>query len=256
MIRVRSTSAAGIAELGGATLLVPGPRLDIAAGNGITLTQSGSTTTVAASASFSTNTDGWIDDTSETWSYSSSAAFTISGSDLTAKYSKGTKIKLTQTTVKYFYVTSSSFASSTTTVNITGGSDYTLANAAISSNYHSYVLNPQGFPAQFNFAPSWTGFSSIATNIATFSVIPGGCLISMTVSGQSNAASKTFTLPFSCSNDTLFTTGYSGNNGVTQSVPARVETNGTTGTLARTVLGDGWTTSGTAWAYYSVVYPI
>lgn len=96
-----------------------------------------------------TSWDGYIDDTAETWTYASSDAptftFTISG-DKTAKYYPGQRIKLTQTTVKYFIVTAVSYGAPNTTVTVYGGTNYTLANAAISANYHSLMKAPLGFP--------------------------------------------------------------------------------------------------------------
>lgn len=108
--------------------------------------------------------DGWITAT-DTWTYASASTFTISGVDRTAVLTKGTKIKLTQTTAKYFYVVSSAF-STNTTVTVTGGTDYTLANASITSPYYSYMQNPQGFPAYFNYATtitSTTGGDTVPT---------------------------------------------------------------------------------------------
>lgn len=94
-------------------------------------------------------TDGWIL-ANETWTYASATTFTVAG-DVTAKYSKGTRVKFTQTTVKYGTVASSSYSAPNTTVTLIGNSDYSIANASISANYYSYSLNPQGFPAYFNF---------------------------------------------------------------------------------------------------------
>lgn len=97
--------------------------------------------------------DGWIG-YGATWTYASATTFTVSG-DQTAIFAKGTKIKLTQTTVKYFYVTASSYSSPNTTVAITGGSDYTLSNAAITNPAYSYA-SPPDFPGWFNFGVTWT----------------------------------------------------------------------------------------------------
>lgn len=107
--------------------------------------------------------DGWIS-ASNTWTYVSSTSFKVTGSDVTAKFPVGTKIKLTQTTDKYFYVTSTSF-STDTTVNVLGGSDYTLANATITSPFYSYDATPQGFPQTFNYAGPLTNSSSGAMTI-------------------------------------------------------------------------------------------
>lgn len=99
---------------------------------------------------------GWVP-SALTWTYATASSFTVAG-DYTGVFVKCTKIKLTQTTPKYFYVVSSSYGAPNTTVNVTGGSDYTVANAAITSPFYSYVENPQGFPAAFNYTP--TGLSA------------------------------------------------------------------------------------------------
>jgi len=88
--------------------------------------------------------NGWIPD-SDTWIYVSSTSFKITGKNVTSKFPVGTKIKLTQTTVKYFYVTAAAFATDTT-VTIAGGSIYTLANATIVNPYYSYAETPQNYP--------------------------------------------------------------------------------------------------------------
>jgi len=84
---------------------------------------------------------GWID-AGETWTYASATTFTIAGVDLTSKYTKGTKIKLTNSTVKYAYVVSSSFSTNTT---VTIASEDDLANSTITLPNFSYSDCPQGF---------------------------------------------------------------------------------------------------------------
>jgi hypothetical protein len=138
--------------------------------------------------------DGWIG-ANETWTYASATTFTVAA-DVTGKYNKGDKIKLTQTTVKYFYILSTSFGAGTTTITVTGGSDYSLANAAITANFYSKLDTPQGFPSQFNWTPGYTGFSSNPTSAAaTFSIDAGIVNVYYTVSGfgTSNATSFTIT---------------------------------------------------------------
>ena len=110
----------------------------------------------------------------ETWTYASATTFTVP-TDLTAKYQKGTKLKLTQTTAKYFYVTASSYGAPNTTVTVMGGSDYSLANAAITLPSFSYIEYPQAFPVWFTWAPTYSGngsltYTSVSTNIARFSI--------------------------------------------------------------------------------------
>jgi len=94
--------------------------------------------------------DGWMP-AEETWTYASATTITVP-SGAASKYQKGDKIKLTQTTVKYFYIV----GVADTVLTITGGTDYTLVNAAISANYYSKAANPQGFPHYFNFSATFT----------------------------------------------------------------------------------------------------
>jgi len=92
--------------------------------------------------------DGWIA-ANETWTYASADAptftFTISG-DKTGKYSAGMRIKLTQTTVKYFIITKVVFDDPGSTITVYGGTDYTLVDAAITNPYYSTQKAPLGFP--------------------------------------------------------------------------------------------------------------
>lgn len=91
---------------------------------------------------------GWLG-ASEAWTYASADAptftFTISG-DKTAKYSPGMRIKLTQTTVKYFIITAVAYSAPNTTVTVYGGTDYTLVDAAITKPFYSTRKTPAGFP--------------------------------------------------------------------------------------------------------------
>lgn len=109
--------------------------------------------------------DGWTD-ASETWTYAGDNdpefTFTISG-DKTNKYSEGMRLKLTQSsTVKYFLVTKVSYSSPNTTVTIYGGTDYDLANSAISDNYYSAMKAPLGFPQD---PDKWTVEVTHATDL-------------------------------------------------------------------------------------------
>lgn len=133
---------------------------------------------------------------SETWTYASANTFTVPW-DLTTKYQRGDRIKLTQTTVKYFTVLKVAYWASTT-ITITGGTDYTLANAAITDNYYSKELSPQGYPDWFNYTPTWTGFSSPpTTSSAKFTIDWNTCTIAVACSGNwtSNATGMTLSTP-------------------------------------------------------------
>lgn len=69
--------------------------------------------------------------------------------DLTGMIQVGDKIKITQSTDKYFYVISRS----STQIKIDGGSDYTFTNAAFTAFSISRITNPSGHPLSFNYTP-------------------------------------------------------------------------------------------------------
>ncbi len=112
--------------------------------------------------------DGWTL-ANETWTYASASTFTVSG-DVSGKYQVGDKIKLTQTTVKYFVIVGVSYSAPNTTITIFAGTTYSLANAAITSNYYSRAAEAFGFPAFFamsapSFTRSGTGFTNAPTQV-------------------------------------------------------------------------------------------
>lgn len=141
------------------------------------------------------STDGWTSD-SNTWTYASASTFTISG-DKTAIFTKGTRLKFTQTTTKYAVVVSSSYGAPNTTVTIAVNTDYTIANAAITSPNYSYQTNPQGYPGWFAYTPTYAGFSANPTFTARFRIDGNMCTFTHVVTGDgtSNATTKTITLP-------------------------------------------------------------
>lgn len=98
--------------------------------------------------------DGWIAATG--WAYASATTITVPAGAASI-YQKGDKIKLTQSTVKYFYIV----AVADTTLTVTGGSDYTVANAAITSPFYSHDENPLGFPSWFAYTPTGIAASNI-----------------------------------------------------------------------------------------------
>jgi len=93
---------------------------------------------------YDTTDNGWIS-ARATLTYASASAPTFvcnTSTDLTTRISVGMKIKLTQTTTKYFFVT----AITSTTITLYGGTTYSVINATISNVYFSSVQLPYGFP--------------------------------------------------------------------------------------------------------------
>lgn len=139
---------------------------------------------------------GWIT-VSDTWVYASASTFTIAGVDRTAIYQKGTRLRFKQGgAYKYAVVVNSSF-STNTTVTIAVNTDYTIANAAITDNYYSYQVSPEGYPDWFSYTATLTGFSANPAFLSKFSIIGTTCIVNHTsyFNGTSNATTYTVTLP-------------------------------------------------------------
>ena len=142
--------------------------------------------------------DGWTAATG-TWTYASASTITVP-SGAASIYQKGDRIKLTQTTAKYFVIVTVA----DTLLTVTGGTDYTVANAAITSPYYSHQINPVGYPTWFDWTPSWSCSGSMSISAGTvsrkqFKVDGASCTIAVNYSaftlGGSAATSILFTLP-------------------------------------------------------------
>ena len=92
---------------------------------------------------------GWTEE-GNTWTYAAAAApeFTLTiNADVTGFIQVGDRIRLTQVgIIRYFIVTQIVYGAPNTTLTLYGGTDYVLANAAITSPSYSHVKNPYGFP--------------------------------------------------------------------------------------------------------------
>ena len=140
---------------------------------------------------------GWIGAVGA-WTYASATTITVPSGAATY-YAVGDKIKLTQTTVKYFYI----IAVADTLLTITGGTSYTLANAAITLPYFSHAASPVGFPGKFTYSPTiaftaGTAPNTVSSGVYYFSVRGNVCTVS-TFTTYTNAGSTvtgaTLTLP-------------------------------------------------------------
>lgn len=196
-------------------------------------------------------TTGW-DDPVEDWTYASATTFTVTG-DVTARYQKGTKLRCKQGGGwLYFYVISSSYSAPNTTVTITGGSDYSLANAAITDNYYSYTENPQGFPDWFNYTPTWDGFSTPPSGgTARFSIHGRRCVVQINPgsSGTSNANNLACSLPVTSALQFTVAPCICMDNGSWLSALGNVSITGGN-FICRPTVNGYWTTSG----YKSVLF--
>lgn len=128
------------------------------------------------------------------WAYASTTTITVP-TDATTFYDVGDKVRLKQGGgYKYFYVS----AVGATTLTVYGGSDYTVANAAITDVEVSKDENPLGFPGAFNWAPTYTGFAVTPTNVVARFFIKARhcfCNVRMGTAGTSNATNFQVSAP-------------------------------------------------------------
>ncbi len=97
---------------------------------------------------------GWVT-VNDSWSYASATTITVP-SGAASRYSVGDKVSFVQSaTTKYFYIT----VVADTLLTVYAGSDFTVANVAISSIFYSKVTNPIGMTEYFNYVPTYTNFS-------------------------------------------------------------------------------------------------
>jgi hypothetical protein len=90
---------------------------------------------------------GWIAAPALTYAASDAPSYTVTiTGDYSAIITPGMRIKLTDSTVKYFIVTKSEYSAPNTTLTLYGGTDYTLSGGAISSPHYSIAKAPAGFP--------------------------------------------------------------------------------------------------------------
>lgn len=138
--------------------------------------------------------NGWRE-VKDAWTYASANTITVpAGADNI--YEVGNRIKLTNSTTKYFVVV----AVASTLLTVTGGTDYALANAAISGIYVS-DSTPPDFPSYFNWSGASglnvKGFSAITAQNMLFNIIGRQLEGRIGIAGTSNNAAFTGTLPVS-----------------------------------------------------------
>ncbi len=169
-----------------------------------TIEDSGYTNTSFQAASTTIPNDGYIAGLG-TWTYSSadSPTFVIATSvDNTGVIGLGYKIKLTQTTAKYFIVT----AITSSLITVYGGTDYTLANAAITSPFFSPVKAPLGFPLDpLKWTVTTTSTSSCAIASPTAAAWHGNTALTPTAPNISIPIGA-WNIEYGCTLDTTATT--------------------------------------------------
>lgn len=106
----------------------------------------------------------WLSLDPEYFSYNSSTRLNVSTYTPRDIFQVGDKIRLSQTSTKYFYVMSVG----TTYIDIIGGDNYTLANADVDSIDLSKEPTPTGFPTGFTHTCTVeSGGTDISANFST-----------------------------------------------------------------------------------------
>jgi hypothetical protein len=136
--------------------------------------------------------DGWIP-VSDSWTYASAITINVP-SDATTIYKKGWGIRWKQGGAYKYGVIG---ALTATLLTLISTSDYTVANSAITDV--AVAPNPSsalGFPAQFVFAKTYTGFSTDPVQTVTWSTIGNRIFygIATASNGTSNATGYTMSL--------------------------------------------------------------
>lgn len=191
--------------------------------------------------------DGWIL-ASETWTRTGNHTFTLSG-DFTVKYRPGTLVRYQDGgSNEYGVIYLSVHSGGTTTITLISNTDYAMAATTITNKYISYINNPEGFPAEFNWAASPTGFSSVpASAVYVWRVFGRTCLLDYneaTSNGTSNATTFTATAPLSPKTTAVTAVlGTTVDNGTVQTTPGRVviTAGSTTITFRKDTASGAWT---------------
>lgn len=106
---------------------------------------------------------GWMALGACTYEGADAPTYTVSfASDMTAILGAGMRIKLTDSTVKYFIITAvGAYSGGKTIITVYGGTDYTLSGGAITLPYFSYQKAPLGFPLS---PAKWTQETILASD--------------------------------------------------------------------------------------------
>ena len=171
-------------------------------------------------------------------------SFTVSG-DVTDQIAVGDKLKITDTTTKYLYVTAATYEAPNTTITVTGGTDY-VVDGNPTNIYYSKATSPVGFPGWFAYNPNATGFASLTTETGRFSVIGRTVTFTIVISGTSNSSGFTVHAPITSSeaSNNLVRTMDQGTSYVGRWV---LQPSSTTITIGKDIGGDGgFTVSGSA----------
>lgn len=207
--------------------------------------------------------DGWST-VKDTLSYSAADRLVMYG-DATVKYETGDKLRLKQGAgYKYFYVTGTYYNGvDSSYVYVNGGTDYTVANSAVTDVYVSKAETPQDFPNLFNFTSTITGATSVS-QACRFQLCGSVCKFFFRIAGTSDATSFKALLPITAKNNGGYSfegaLGLARDNGTYLTTACRQYINPATDATVLvfdpTMAGGSWTASGAKEARGVAIYEI
>jgi len=156
--------------------------------------------------------------------YGFATTVVFNGNNFWTFFPVGTKIKFIQGgQTKYFYVISAAYSGGNTTVTVTGGSDYSVANQPI-TEFHIAHGTAFGFPEWFNWTPTQVGWVAPPTGVFKFKLEGKTCSVMIYQSGgqTSNDATTSISVPVASKIGTYYeSTAQAIDNSVILSNPAR-----------------------------------
>ena len=191
--------------------------------------------------------DGWLTTTLSA-TRTGNHTFTLPA-DVTSYVGKGTRVRYTDTTVKYGVVFSASFGAGVTTITLFTNTDYTMvANPTVLA--FSNEMSPTGYPGWFNYDCTPSGWSGTPTQtISRFSVKGSTLFLTLSVTGTSNATTAILYSPNTMlpSSDIIQSIGYAINNGAVLTAVTQMiaRNNNTTIDFYTDMASAAWTNSGT-----------
>lgn len=118
--------------------------------------------------------DGWITVTG--WTRTGNHVFTVGG-DQTTIYRKGAKVRYKDGgAYEYGVVFTASHAAGTTTITLVTNTNFAMAAATLTDTYISYIEDPEGFPAQFDWTPTHSRVTTNYTNVPTVTFAKWKCI--------------------------------------------------------------------------------
>lgn len=140
----------------------------------------------------SSGSNGWLKITDGLWSYASATTITVP-SGAASIYDVGDQVRLKQGgAYKYFYV----ITVADTLLTVTGGSNYSVADAAITDAAFSKG-GGVGYPGWFNWTPTYSAsgsmtYTNVTTSLAIFTISRRILILRLLFSGTTGGTASNF----------------------------------------------------------------